>query len=85
MDIDSVYQKIAKNIKKCRKEKNITQQQLSELAGYSYENIRRIEAPNCKKSFSIELVYFISVALNVPLSKLLELEDKEMEENNEIK
>jgi hypothetical protein len=83
MHYDNIYIRVASNIKKYRKEKGMTQEKLAEQTGYSFVNIRRIEAPNCKKSFSIETIYIISRVLDIPIYKLFEentiKEDKENE------
>ena len=77
------YNIIGERLKKARVEKNMTQEKLAEQTGYSFVNIRRIEAPNCKKNFSIETIYIISRALDIPIYKLFEeniiKEDKENE------
>ena len=65
-----IYDVVAANIKKCRKDAGLTQVQVAELTGYSHEFIRRIEAPNCKKNFTIESVYIISKALDIHISEL---------------
>ncbi len=77
-----VYELIAKNIKYYRKEKKMTQAELAEKTEYSHEFIRRIEAPNSKKNFSLEAVSNIANALDIDLEllfskKLMEKEDNE--------
>lgn len=67
-----VYQLIGRNIKHYRKEKELTQAQLAEKTGYSHEFIRRIEAPNSKKNFSIDAVSNIAKALNIDIEVLFE-------------
>lgn len=67
----SIYQLVSKNIKKYRKLKGMTQNELARKCGYSYAYIRRIEAPNCSKDFSLQTIYNISIALNIPLENLL--------------
>ena len=49
----NIYEVAASNIKKYRKKAKLTQKQLAELTDYSHEYIRRIEAPKCKNSFTI--------------------------------
>lgn len=73
---DDIYNIIAKNIKYYRKKKNMTQAKLAEETEYSHEFIRRIEAPNMQKNFSIETVSNIADALDVDISVLFEREDK---------
>lgn len=69
----NIYQKVAKNIKYYRKLKGLTQDDVAELTGYSPEYVRRIESPNGKKkSFTIEAVYVISIALGVDIVDLFD-------------
>lgn len=69
----NIYQKVAKNIKYYRKLKGLTQDDVVELTGYSPEYVRRIESPNGKKkSFTIEAVYVISIALGVDIVDLFD-------------
>ena len=77
-----VYELIAKNIKYYRKEKKMTQAELAEKTEYSHEFIRRIEAPNSKKNFSLEAVSNIANALDIDLELLFskKLIEKEKEE-----
>ena len=67
-----VYEIIAKNIKFYRKSKTMTQAQLAEKTEYSHEFIRRIEAPNSKKNFSIDAVSNIANALDIDIELLFE-------------
>ncbi len=69
-----IYDKVASNIKKYRMVSGISHQVLADRAGYSHEYIRRIEAPNCKKYFTIETVYLIAKALNIEVSVLFDVE-----------
>lgn len=69
---NDLYEKISINIKKYRKEANITQAVLAEKIGVSHEFIRRIESEKGKKTFSVETIYKISLALEIPISKLFE-------------
>ena len=68
---DDVYELIAANIKKYRKEAQITQAELAERSNYSHEFIRRIEAPNGKKYFSLNTLVKIADALDIKVEKLL--------------
>jgi transcriptional regulator with XRE-family HTH domain len=65
-----IYDMVASNIKKCRKDVVLTQEQVAELTRYSHEFIRHIEAPNFKKNFTIESVYLISKAQDINISEL---------------
>ena len=75
-----VYDLIAKNIKYYRKEKKMTQAKLAEITEYSHEFIRRIEAPNSKKNFSLEAVSNIANALDIDLELLFSKKIIEKEE-----
>ncbi len=69
---DDIYEVIASNIKFYRKERKMTQAELAEKAEYSHEFIRRIEAPNTTKNFSIDAVSNIANALDIDVSLLFE-------------
>mgnify|MGYP003298921818 CR=1 FL=1 len=49
----------------------MTQAQLAEKTEYSHEFIRRIEAPNSKKYFSIDTLVQIAKGLNIKVEDLL--------------
>lgn len=72
-----IYEIVAKNIKFYRKNKKMTQAQLAEKTEYSHEFIRRIEAPNSKKNFSIDAVSNIANALEIDIELLFEKKDRE--------
>ena len=71
-----LYEAIAANIKKYRKSANITQAELSERVGVSHEFIRRIESKKGAKTFSVDTLYKISLALDISISKLFEFDNK---------
>lgn len=71
-----LYEAIAANIKKYRKEANITQAELSERVGVSHEFIRRIESKKGAKTFSVDTLYKISLALNIDIKNLFDFENK---------
>ncbi len=70
----NLYESIAGNIKKYRKEANITQAELSERVGVSHEFIRRIESKKGVKTFSVDTLYKISIALNIDIRKIFEFD-----------
>ena len=76
---DSIYITVAKNIKYYRKSRNMTQAQLAEKTEYSHEFIRRIEAPNSRKNFSLDTVSNIATALDIDIELLFEKRDVETE------
>ena len=71
-----IYDIIARNIKYYRKCKNMTQAQLAEKTEYSHEFIRRIEAPNSKKNFSIDAVSNIANALDINIDLLFDKKER---------
>lgn len=71
-----IYELIASNIKFYRKQCHMTQAELAEKAEYSHEFIRRIEAPNTKKNFSIDAVSNIADALDIDISLLFTKNDE---------
>lgn len=79
-----IYEIVAKNIKFYRKSKNMTQATLAEKTEYSHEFIRRIEAPNSKKNFSLDTVSNIAKALEIDIN-LLFSKDDDIEEINKDK
>lgn len=68
---EDIYEIIAANIKEYRKEAKITQAELAERSNYSHEFIRRIEAPNGKKYFSVDTLVKLADALDIKVEKLL--------------
>ena len=67
---DDIYETIAINIKENRKKAGLTQAELADLAGFSHEFIRRIEAPHAKKYFSIDTLVQIAKALDIKIEEL---------------
>ena len=76
-----IYVEVSKNIKRIRKELHLTQRNLADLTGYSYEFIRRIEAKNCSNYFSLGTVYEISLALEIPMVDLVKVSFGENSDN----
>lgn len=68
----NIYNTIRKNIKKYRKEKEMTSAELAELVDLSHDFIRQIESEKTAYNFSVDTFYKISVALNVKLDDLIE-------------
>lgn len=69
---DNIKEIIAKNIRKFRKEKGYTQEQLAVYTDRSFEFIRRIETDYGRRGFSIETLYRISVVLEQDIGKFFE-------------
>ena len=69
----NIYEQIAQNIKKYRKQVGITQAVLAEKVGVSHEFIRRIESKKGVKSFSVDTIWKIYVALDIEPGLLFEI------------
>ena len=72
---NDIYLLVSNNIKKYRKINKMTQKELAKRSGYSYAFIRRIEGPKCIKNFSIQTIYNISKALEIPIKNLFDNKD----------
>lgn len=72
-DFNILHKEISQNVKKLRKEKNITQEELALNIGHaSASMISKIEANLENKHYNIKQLYLISKVLDVPFSKLFE-------------
>lgn len=58
---------IALNIRKYRKEKGYTQEELALYTDRSFEFIRRIESEEGKRGFSIETLWRVALVLEKPI------------------
>jgi transcriptional regulator with XRE-family HTH domain len=66
------YKKIGQKIKYYRRRKGLTQQELADEISISLSYLTKIEAQNCDKPFSLEVLFEVSDALNIPVTCLLE-------------
>lgn len=66
------YKLIGQAIKKYRKNKGLTQEQLADKVSISMSYLTKIEAPNCDQPFSLEVVFDIAEVLEIPAHTLLE-------------
>ena len=76
----NIYEQIARNIKKYRKQAGITQAVLAERVGVSHEFIRRIESKKGVKTFSVDTIWKISLALNINPGLLFDLDMDEQKQ-----
>lgn len=67
----NIYDVIRKNIRKYRKERNMTSAELAELVDLSHDFIRQIQSEKAAYNFSVDTFYKISVALEVSLDDLI--------------
>ena len=69
------YIKIGLKISYYRKLKSLTQEQLAERLGCGVSFIGQIEAPNIYKGISLDTLFRIAKALEIPAYKLLVLDE----------
>lgn len=75
IEFDSnIYDTIRKNIRKYRKEKNITSAKLAESVGLSHDFIRQIQSDKAGYNFSVDTFYKIALVLEVSLDDLIKQE-----------
>lgn len=70
MNYSFLYQKVAENIEKYRKQKGLTQEELAEKAGLNRSYFWDIENG---RNISIKTAYKLAKALNIKLSELFDL------------
>lgn len=63
-----IYVIVGNNLKRIRKEHNLTQVALADLIGYSEGTISNIEN-NSFQTFSLEFLYIISKKLNISMNE----------------
>lgn len=64
---NEIYNQIGQKIKKIRKEKQLTQIELAEMLDISLSYLSKIEAKNCSKSFSLDLLVNIANTLEIDI------------------
>ena len=74
----NIYEQISKNIKKYRNIAGISQAELAERVGVSHEFIRRNESKKGRKSFSVDTIWKISVALDINPGLLFDIDMDEL-------
>ena len=73
----NIYDTVRTNIKKYRKLKGMTQQELADAAGYSHGYIREIESIKMASTFSLDAVERIANGLDINFKLLFEENDKQ--------
>lgn len=73
---DYYYNIIRKNIKKYRKEKRLTQQQLADATDLSVDYICEIESPTKNKSFSIVTLGRIADVLEIDIKEFFNKDEQ---------
>ncbi len=71
LDEESVVRSFSEHLKSLRRQKNLTQERLAELADISYKNLQYLEDknPTCP---SLITLYKLSRGLNIPLPQILD-------------
>jgi transcriptional regulator with XRE-family HTH domain len=67
-----LYKTVGRTIQHYRKAKGLTQEELAAKASISVSYLTKIEAQNCDKSFSLEVLFDISSALDINVTQLFE-------------
>ncbi len=75
MDVNVVFYRVGKNIKRIRKAKGITQEDLAAAAHVSISHMGYIERG--RENPTLYTLYRISVALKVPLTELVDFKPKD--------
>ena len=71
-DAKSLKKDISVNIRKFRKERHYTQEELAEYADISHDFLRRIETTDGTCGFSVYTLYKSAIALDVSLDDLVD-------------
>ncbi len=71
-DSDYYYKVVRKNIKKYRIEANLTQQELAEKTGFTYQYIRDLESLAIIRCPRIDTLAIIAEALNISIKQLFD-------------
>lgn len=78
-DENYVYEIVSKNIKKQRKLKGLTQEQLAEKMSYSTQFISNIESKN-HQTFSLGTLWRIALVLDIDIALLFKEEKNKSDE-----
>ena len=71
-DSNYIYYLVGKNIKKYRKIKGYTQQELADKIGYTVGFISNIESKSYLQTFSLDTLYLISQKLDINIKQLFD-------------
>ncbi|MBR7042465.1 MAG: helix-turn-helix transcriptional regulator [Bacilli bacterium] len=72
----NIYDTVRKNIRKYRKAKNMTQQELADASDFSHGYIREIESMHMGSTFSLDAVEKIANGLEINFKLLFEENDE---------
>jgi transcriptional regulator with XRE-family HTH domain len=66
------FSNIGQKIKEYRKQNKLSQLELADKLGISLSYLTKIEAKNCKKSFSLALLFDIAEVLEIDIKKFFD-------------
>ena len=69
-----IYELVSKNMKRIRKEKGLTQEQLAEMMSYSTQFISNIESKN-HQTFSLGTLWRFALVLDIDIKELFSEEE----------
>ncbi len=69
----NLYVQLGLNIAYYRKLRGLNQESLAEMVGVSRTHISNIEAPKVDKSLSLDVLFDIADALQIPVGRLFEI------------
>lgn len=78
---NDIYDTVRKNIKHYRKEKGLTQAELSEKMGVCHDFVRQVESKKVKKNFSLANMQKAAEVLGIKTYELL-MDEKDDTHNN---
>lgn len=81
-DENYVYELVSKNIKKQRKLKGLTQEQLAQKMSYSTQFISNIESKN-HQTFSLGTLWRLALVLDIDIAELFKEEDTKNKSDEE--
>lgn len=75
MEYKAEYKKLGLKIAYYRRLKGITQEQLAEMVNKNATFIGHVESPNVEKTVSLDTLFDIAKALDIPAYKLIDFTD----------
>ena len=66
-DIKEIYERASKRLKLFRKYRGLTQEELSENSTFSRGLIGNIESPKTDQTFSLAVLYYFALKLDIPI------------------
>ena len=83
-DLNNQYSLFARNIRKNRKRKNLTQEKLAEMCEISLSYLKQIENINEYKNVTLTVMLTLAKALDTNVSSLFKEENTTSEDNEKI-